>query len=121
MAEKYSIPHFDLDDLQWDDSAETYGVRMPIEKRDALLQEILEKESWIMEGVYYAWVGQSFEDADIIYVLDVPKHVYTYRIIRRFIRRRLGCEKGKKENLKSVYNLLVGLSNICYTKLNKFL
>lgn len=106
LAEKYNIPHFDLDNLQWDDSAGTYGVRTPVEKRSALLQQILEKESWIIEGVYYAWVGQCFEDADVIYVLDVPKHVYTYRIIRRFIRRKLGFEKGKKETLKSLHNLL---------------
>lgn len=106
LAEKYKIPHFDLDNLQWDDSAGTYGVKMPVERRNALLEEILAKESWIIEGVYYAWVGQSFEDADVIYVLDVPKHVYTYRIIRRFIRRKLGFEKGKKETLKSLHNLL---------------
>lgn len=60
LAEKYKIPHFDLDNLQWDDSAGTYGVRMSVEKRSALLQQILE----------------------------------------------LGFEKGKKETLKSLHNLL---------------
>lgn len=106
LSEKYNITHFDLDDIQWDNTAEGYGVKMPIEKRTALLYDILKNDSWIIEGVYYAWVGKCFEDADKIYVLDIPKRVYTYRIIMRAIKRKLGFEKGKKETLKSVYNLL---------------
>ena len=106
LSEKYNIPHFDLDNIQWDNNTATYGVKMPIEKRTALLNDILRNDSWIIEGVYYAWVGKCFEDADKIYVLDIPKRVYTYRIIKRAIKRKLGFEKGKKETLKSVYNLL---------------
>ncbi len=106
LSEKYNVPHFDLDDIQWDNNADGYGVKMPIEKRTALLNDILKNDSWIIEGVYYAWVGKCFEDADKIYVLDTPKRVYTYRIIKRTIRRKLGLEKGKKETFKSVYNLL---------------
>ena len=106
LSEKYNIPHFDLDDIQWDNNADGYGVKMPIEKRTELLNNILKNDSWIIEGVYYAWVGKCFEDADKIYVLDMPKRVYTYRIIKRTIKRNLGLEKGKKETLKSVCNLL---------------
>lgn len=106
LSEKYNIPHFDLDDIQWDNTADCYGVKMPVEKRTELLNNILGNENWIIEGVYYAWVGKCFEDADKIYVLDLPKRVYTYRIIRRAIKRKLGLEKGKKETLKSIYNLL---------------
>lgn len=106
LSEKYNIPHFDLDDIQWDNTADGYGVKMPVEKRTELLNNILENENWIIEGVYYAWVGKCFENADEIYVLDIPKRVYTYRIIKRAIERKLGLEKGKKETLKSVCNLL---------------
>ena len=106
LSDKYNMPHFDLDDIQWDNNADGYGVKMPIEKRAELLNNILKNDSWIIEGVYYAWVGKCFEDADKIYVLDVPKRVYTYRIIKRALKRKLGFEKGKKETLKSVYNLL---------------
>lgn len=106
LSKKYNIPHFDLDDIQWNNNADGYGVKMPIEKRTALLNDILKNENWIIEGVYYAWVGKCFEDADKIYVLDIPKRVYTYRIIKRTIKRKLGLERGKKETLKSVYNLL---------------
>ncbi|MDD6187988.1 MAG: DNA topology modulation protein FlaR [Clostridiales bacterium] len=106
LARKYNIRHYDLDELQWDNEADTYGVRMPLEKRAELLAEILDHDDWIIEGVYYAWCMQCFEDADIIYLLDTPKRVYKYRIIRRFVKRKLGLEKGKKETLKSLRELL---------------
>ena len=106
LSKKYNIPHFDLDDIQWDNNAEGYGIKMPIEKRNALLQKILTNNAWIIEGVYYAWVQQSFDEADVIYVLDMPRYLYKSRIIKRFIKRKFGIEKGKKETLKSVYNLL---------------
>lgn len=106
LSKKYNIPHFDLDDIQWDNESNGYGKKMPIEKRNYLLQQILANNSWIIEGVYYAWVLESFEKADIIYVLDIPKYIYKYRIIIRFLKRKIGIEKGKKETLKSLYNLL---------------
>ncbi len=106
LSEKYSIPHFDLDNIQWDNTADGYGVKMPIDKRTALLKDILQNENWIIEGVYYAWVLDCFRDADIIYLLETPKYIYTLRIIMRFIKRKLRFEKGKKETIKSVYNLL---------------
>ena len=106
LSEKYNIPNFDLDDIQWDNSQNSYGVKMPIEKRNQMLNDILQQPDWIIDGVYYSWVQKSFEDADIIYVLDMPKRLYRFRIIKRFVKRKIGLEKGKKETLKSVYNLL---------------
>ena len=106
LAKKYNIPHFDLDDIQWDNNAEGYGTKRPLEERNALLQEILNNNEWVIEGVYCAWVQQSFDEADIIYVLDMPRYLYKSRIIVRSIKRKLGIQQGKRETLKSVYNLL---------------
>lgn len=106
LAEELKIPHYDLDNLQWDDKAGTYGVKRNPKERDELLNEILEQDNWIIEGVYYAWCGRCFEEADEIYLLSVPPYKYRYRIIRRFIRRKLGIEKGKKETVKSLISLL---------------
>ena len=106
LSEKYGIPHYDLDDLQWDNAADRYGVKRDPDERNRLLNELLNQDDWIIEGVYYAWCGQCFKDADRIYLLDVPRRVYRYRIIRRFVRRKLGLEKGKKETLGSLTRLL---------------
>lgn len=106
LSKKYGVVHIDLDDLQWDNSADAYGVKNSPERRCELLEKVLEQDGWIVEGVYYAWVGRYFEEADVIYVLDVPARVCTARIIRRFIRRKLGIERGKKETLQSLIALL---------------
>lgn len=50
LSEKYNIPHFDLDDIFWDNSSDRYGVKMPDEKRNQLLDDILRKNDWIIEG-----------------------------------------------------------------------
>jgi len=110
LAEKLSnqlgIRHYDLDELQWDNKANDYGTKRDPGERDALLKKILQQDDWIIEGVYYAWCARCFEDADRIYLLRVPRYKYRYRIIRRFFRRKLGLERGKKETLRSLLRLL---------------
>lgn len=105
LSEKLQIPHYDLDDLQWDNGA-GYGTKRDPKERDALLAQLLSKDDWIIEGVYYAWCERCFAEADRIYLLEVPRRVYRRRIIRRFIRRKLGLEPGKRETLKSLSALL---------------
>ena len=106
LSEQYKIPHYDLDDIQWDNFAEGYGTKRGSQERDSLLADILEKDDWIIEGVYYSWCTKCFEDADRIILLEVPRYKYRFRIIRRFVRRKLHLEKGKKETLKSLSGLL---------------
>ena len=110
LAEKLSkelgIQHYDLDELQWDNKSDSYGVKREPDERDRLLADVLSHEDWIIEGVYYAWCQQCFADADKIYVLRVPRYQYKYRIIRRYVRRKLGLEQGKKETLRSLSQLL---------------
>ena len=36
----------------------------------------------------------------------MPKYIYKFRIIKRFIKRKLKLEAGKKETLKSLLDLL---------------
>ena len=106
LSKEYGIPHYDLDDLQWDNESAFYGKKRDPEERSVLLSNILKNDDWIIEGVYYTWCKQCFEDADTIYLLEVPRYTYRYRIVRRFIRRKLGLEKGKKETVKSLIDLL---------------
>ena len=106
LSRRYGIPHYDLDDLFWNNDARRCGTKRDPQERDALLAEILQKNDWIVEGVYYAWCLRCFEDADRIYLLDTPRRQYRRRIIRRFIRRKLALEDRKRETLRSVSELL---------------
>ena len=106
LSRKFGIPHYDLDELQWDNRSEAYGIKRGNAERQRMLQTILSKDSWIIEGVYYKWCGDCFEQADVIYLLEVPRRTYRYRIIKRFVKRKVGIEKGKKESLQSLRELL---------------
>ena len=106
LSKRYGIPHYDLDDLFWNNDAQRYGTKRDPQERDATLDRILQEKDWIIEGVYYAWCLRCFEDADRIYLLDAPRHQKRHRIIRRFIRRKLALDDGKRETLRSVSELL---------------
>ena len=119
LSGSFGIPHFDLDELQWDNESGDYGTKRDPNERDALLNKILQQNDWIIEGVYYSWCGKCFEQADRIYLLCVPRHIYRYRIIRRFVRRKIGLEKGKKETLKSLTALLKWADKFQHKNLNE--
>ena len=106
LSKEYGITHYDLDELQWDNKADSYGVKRNAEERQEILEDILENQQWIIEGVYYKWCKQCFADADKIYLLQVPRRVYIYRIVKRFLKRKLGLEKGKKETIRSLIHLI---------------
>lgn len=111
LGNKYKIPSFDLDTIVWDNS-EFYGIKNDKIKRSLLFSNILENKSWIIEGIYYnKWVKQTFDDADIIYVLNIPAYICIYRVIKRFIKRKLHKENGKKESLKSLISLICWIYN----------
>ena len=76
LSKKYNIPRFDLDEIYWDNSQNDYGIKRTEEMRDYLFSEVLENNSWIVEGVYYSWVERGFREADLIYVLDMPDYLY---------------------------------------------
>ena len=87
LSARLGIPHYDLDDLQWD-AAAGYGAKRNAAERDAMLAAILQTDDWITEGVYDAWCRQCFSDADRIYLLTVPRSTYRRRILRRFLKRQ---------------------------------
>ena len=71
ISKRLHIPFFELDDIVWNGAVELSGKNSP-EVRDKILEDIINKEQWIIEGVYHKWLGRSFEEADVIifYHLD---------------------------------------------------
>ena len=106
LSAEFNVPAFDLDDIFWDRNANRYGIRNSPEKRHAELRAILRHKSWIVEGVYYAWLMESFHDADLIVILETFALLRDIRIIRRFIKRKLGVVKTKKETLHDFWQLI---------------
>lgn len=96
LAERYNLPLLDLDNIFWDSSAHRYGVKNSKEKRLQKLYDFMKNDSYIIEGIYYSWLDESFEQADKIIILDVNIGLRIYRMVKRFIRRKFGFEQGKK-------------------------
>lgn len=106
LARSYGVSSYSLDDLLWDNSRGTYNVKRSVPERDAMLEEILHNDDWIIEGVQYSWCHKCFETADTIYFLDVPKLICRFRILRRFIGRKIYKNSRHNETLRSVIDLL---------------
>jgi hypothetical protein len=66
----------------------------------------LNKNSWIVEGVYYSWLLPSFQLSDRIIVLKTSTRLRAVRITKRFIKRKTGLIKSKKESLSDLWQLL---------------
>ncbi|RAV16745.1 DNA topology modulation protein FlaR [Paenibacillus contaminans] len=107
LSQKLTIPHYDLDDIFWDNEVDVYGVKAPEQQRDQKLREIVSQDSWIIEGVYRSWVEPSFSAANNIIVLMPPLSVQESRIWKRYEERISGVVPSKKrETYEGVKNLL---------------
>ena len=93
LSAKMELPHHELDNVVWK-RFDTGDVRRSEKERDDYLRRIIESDAWIIEGVHFEWVEQSFKNADIIILLNPPYFTRTFRIIKRFILQKLGIERS---------------------------
>jgi adenylate kinase family enzyme len=106
LSKRYSIDFYEMDNLVWDRSVEPQR-RFSVEARDGCLAEILERDSWIVEGAHYKWGLESFAKADLIFILKPNRLIRDYRVIRRFVKTRLGLERGNyKQTVRNLYLML---------------
>jgi adenylate kinase family enzyme len=54
---------------------------------------LIKQPEWIIEDVGRPCFGEGLKEADIIILLDIPTLIRNYRIIKRWIKQRLGIEK----------------------------
>lgn len=107
ISEKIGIATYDLDTIFWDNRDDSYNKKAIPEVRDQKLREILLHESWIIEGVYFQWLKESFQQADVIILLIPNYTICTLRIISRFIKRKIGIMPSKKkETIKGLIELI---------------
>ncbi|MCO7127083.1 DNA topology modulation protein FlaR [Sporolactobacillus shoreicorticis] len=103
IAKKTEIAAYELDNVVWEHRPDGDRRRIPAE-RDAILQDILKKDSWIIEGAQYAdWVLPALRSADRIIFLDPPNRVIQHRIVKRFIQQKLHLEEA---NYRPTFHML---------------
>ncbi|WP_379154827.1 hypothetical protein [Paenibacillus sp. sgz5001063] len=105
LSKRYGIPYFETDNFVWDRTVP--NLRNTPEVRDSLLAETAALNAWIIEGVHYQWGSESFRQADYIIVIQPNRLVQDLRVVQRFIRTRLGLERGNyNQTLKNLYKML---------------
>lgn len=100
LQQATNVTAYDLDQVFWDQSQHSYAQASE-ELRTEKLNTILEKDDWIIEGVYYKWLDKSFESADLIIILNPPLIKRQWRILKRFLVRKFLLGNFKKETLSS--------------------
>ncbi len=98
----------ELDNFFWDNTDNTYSRRSSSEVRNVSLKKVLKNDSWIIEGVYYDWVIESFQKADLIILLEPSFMLCTFRMVIRFIMERVGVIRhNKKETFSGFIKTII--------------
>lgn len=107
LSKMLGLPTHELDNFFWDHESEYFGSQIPPVKRAEKLARVVAQEKWIIEGVYHSWTEKSFQQADYIFVLKTNVYVRDWRILKRFILRKVKLASSpRKENVKMLIDLL---------------
>jgi adenylate kinase family enzyme len=95
LAETLNIPYQPLDEVvHVPDKSHPWGNRKrPVEERDKLFQWVIQQSNWVIEDVGRPFFEEGLVEADTIVLLDISVKIRNYRIIKRWIKQRLGIEK----------------------------
>ncbi len=86
LSKKLGLPLFSLDDLYW-----LEGWKRPAaEDWNQLLQDLIEKDSWIIDGNYASCLAPRLEKAQLVIFFDFTTSVCFRSVIKRDIRRLMG-------------------------------
>ena len=101
LAKKYNTEYYELDKIIWNDDI---GIKRPKEETIKLFNNIINKESWIIEDVGRPIFESYYEKCDYIYYLKLPKFILYSRIIKRFVKQKFKIEHS---NYKPTFSSLI--------------
>lgn len=103
LSKTYQIPFYELDNVAWirKDSGD---IRRTDEEKKEHLQSILQTNTWIIEGIHQEeWVVESFQQADCIIFLNTSYPIRVFRIMKRFMKQKIGIEKAHYQPTFSIF------------------
>ncbi len=107
LASRKNLPVIHLDQLYWQP-----GWREP-EKQAwrAKLEQVLQEKAWIMDGHFGATLEMRLAAADTVILLDLPRRVCIWRILKRLMQTRGSVRKdmaaGCPERLNAAFLKIV--------------
>jgi len=109
ISKKLNLPDYDLDNIFW---KRKYDLKRGDKECKKLLDKIIKKDKWIIEGVYSRWVKSGVKRSQLVVWLDLPFKTIAYRLIKRKILR----EDGKyMENWRDTWRMVK--QNYQYTQI----
>lgn len=112
LSKRLHIKQYDLDDIHYKKKFEV--VRTKKEKR-RIMDKLTKKKSWIITGVRYSWMTAAIKRADNIIILNRHPILESYRVTKRWIKRKLG-PNPPREKLKALYDLITWNYQAFHTK-----
>ena len=86
LAQGLGAPLIEMDRIVWDPG----WRKVPKEEQMRRLTPLIDGESWVVDGVS----RKARERADIIILLDYPRHVCAWRCVRRAAMHGFGTREG---------------------------
>ncbi|HEX2944845.1 MAG TPA: AAA family ATPase [Clostridia bacterium] len=95
LSATLGIPSYSLDEVVHipDKSSPWGNIKRQAEERDQLFNSIIEQSKWIIEDVGRPCFEAGMKEADMIILLETPSMTRNFRIIKRWLKQRLGIEK----------------------------
>lgn len=90
LSEKYHIKRYELDKVLWDD--DNGNIKRADDEVQKLFNDILKKKTWIIEDVGRAMFKEGRKKADIIFYINLSRFKSYFRIIKRWVKQKLGIE-----------------------------
>lgn len=89
------IPYTSLDEVvHIPDKSNVWGNRKrQVDERDRLFNTIISQKDWLIEDTGRTCFEEAFKAADSIVLIELPPRVRNYRIMKRWIKQRIGIEK----------------------------
>lgn len=91
LSKRYNIERYELDKLVFDDN--NNHIRRDDENIMKIFNDILSKDSFIIEDVGRSKFIKGLEKCDRIYYISIKKREVYKRVIRRWIKQRKGREE----------------------------
>ena len=96
----YRVIH--LDDIVWDNGKKRDGAL----RKEILSSYLNTEENQVFEGSSHSeWMHELYATVDVVILLKPPIFLSKYRIIKRYVKKKLHLEKGHKETIQYVKKL----------------
>lgn len=109
LSKELGLKSYSLDDIKYEIK---YNKIKPVEQRIKEVQKICNLNNWITEGAWSNYAEDAFKKADIVIIMNLPKIICAYRIIKRYLSRK----KQKNDTFLEALKLIREVYKYHFTK-----